>query len=256
MIAAATASFRFYGELNDFLAPNRRRREITLRCAERATAKHMVEALGVPHTEVGRIDVNGVPAGLDHLLEDGDIVAVHPVAVHDGSAQAAPRHESARTPWFVADAHLGGLARYLRMAGFDTLYSNELTDDTVEALALDENRTILTRDRELLKRRTITQGCYVRATKPEEQFREVVARLDLSPLAKPFTLCLHCNAPLRAVPKAEVADRLPDAVRATHDAFSQCDRCGRIYWKGSHYQRMSALIARAIGAHAVGAPLA
>ena len=244
MRPAATATFRFHGELNDFLAPGHRCQEFTLRCAQGATAKHMVEALGVPHTEVDYVIVNGRMAALDHLLEDGDRVAVHPAAASLAGEQAADRNEA--PPRFVADAHLGGLARYLRMAGFDTLYSNDLTDDTVEALAIDEQRTILTRDRELLKRRTITHGCFVRAIRPEEQFRELARRLGLSRVARPFSLCLHCNAPLRAVPKAEVLAQLPDSVRDTQDAFSKCDRCGRVYWKGSHYQRMAALIERAM----------
>ena len=242
MKPAATATFRFHGELNDFLAPARRGHDTTLRCAEGATAKHMVEALGVPHTEVGQLFVNGRAAGLDHMLEDGDQVSACPTS--DAADAVAAREAAA--PWFVADAHLGGLARYLRMAGFDTLYSNDLTDDTVEALALEDNRIILTRDRELLKRRTITHGCFVHTMRPEEQFREVARRLGLARVARPFSLCLHCNAPLRAVPKAEVLAQLPDAVRDTQDAFSKCDRCGRVYWKGSHYRRMAELIERAM----------
>ena len=242
MRPAVTATFRFHGELDDFLAPARRRHDTTLRCAEGATAKHMIEALGVPHTEVGQLFVNGRVAGLDQLLEDGDRVTVFPAG--DGAEPGAARESG--PPRLVADAHLGGLARYLRMAGFDTLYSNDLTDDTVEALAIEDDRIILTRDRELLKRRTITHGCFVHATRPEDQFREIARRLDLAGMAHPFSLCLHCNAPLRAVPKAEVLAQLPDAVRQTQDSFSKCDRCGRVFWKGSHYRRMAALIERAM----------
>jgi uncharacterized protein with PIN domain len=131
------------------------------------------------------------------------------------------------------------------MAGFDTVYDNNIHDDEIEELAASEDRVVLTRDRELLKRRTITHGCYVHALKPEEQLREVFNRLDLAGGALPFSLCLHCNAPLRAVDKAEVADHLPPAVREEQVEFNTCDRCQRVYWKGSHWKRMTSLLARA-----------
>jgi uncharacterized protein with PIN domain len=143
---------------------------------------------------------------------------------------------------FVADAHLGGLARLLRMAGFDTIYRNTLNDAEVEAVALDDGRAVLTRDRELLKRRAIAYGCYVRALKAEAQLREVVERFGLAERVRPFTLCLSCNAPLRPVAKADVLDRLPPRVAATQDDFSTCDRCHGVFWKGSHWQRMAGVL--------------
>jgi uncharacterized protein with PIN domain len=143
---------------------------------------------------------------------------------------------------FVADAHLGGLARLLRMAGFDTIYRNTLHDAEIEAIALDEGRAVLTRDRELLKRRGIEYGCYVRALKAEAQLREVVDRFGLAERMRPFTLCLSCNAPLRPIAKAEVLDRLPPRVAATQDEFSTCDCCHGVFWKGSHWQRMAGVL--------------
>jgi uncharacterized protein len=240
------ATFRFYGELNDFLPRERKGREITTPCARMATTKHMIEALGVPHTEVELLLVNGEGAGLDLLLEEGDRVAVYPrFARFDVSDLApAPVLPPGRIR-FVADAHLGGLARLLRMAGFDTIYDNGLSGDQVEALAADQERVVLTRDRELLKRRWIAYGCYVRAQKPEAQLHELFERFALAERARPFTRCLHDNAPLRAVAKAAVLDRLPPQVAAAQDEFNTCDVCGRVYWKGSHWQRMRAVLARA-----------
>ncbi|ALK97095.1 twitching motility protein PilT [Massilia sp. WF1] len=237
------ATFRFYGELNDFLPRERRGRELRTPCARMATTKHMIEALGVPHTEVELVLVNGEGAGLDLLLEEGDRVAVYPRFTRfDVSALApAPTLPPGRLR-FVADAHLGGLARLLRMAGFDTIYDNSLRDDQVEALAVEEDRIVLTRDRELLKRRSIDYGCYVRALKAQAQLREVFERLGLAGRARPFTRCLHDNAPLRDVPKAVVLDRLPPRVAATQEEFSTCALCGRVYWKGSHWQRMSQVL--------------
>ena len=237
------ATFRFYEELNDFLAPERRRREFSAECARAASVKHMIEALGAPHTEVELILVNGESVGFDRLLRDGDRVAVYPrFEALDITPLLRVREAPLRVTRFVADAHLGGLAHLLRMAGFDTLYRNDYQDREIADIAEREGRIVLTRDRDLLKYRAITHGCYVHALKPEQQFRELVARLDLARSQRPFTLCLMCNATLRAIAKDEVLERLPPAVRANYVRFTACDRCGRIYWEGSHWQRMRALV--------------
>ncbi|MFC3457541.1 Mut7-C RNAse domain-containing protein [Massilia haematophila] len=243
-----TASFRFYEQLNDFLPRARRGREFATPCARAATVKHMIEALGVPHTEVELVLVNGESSGFDRLLAEGDRVAVYPKCETADIApplrvRARPLVESPARPRFVADAHLGGLARLLRMAGFDTLYDNRYHDDEIVAIALDEDRVVLTRDRELLKRRTLTHGCYLHALKPAQQFQELFDRLDLAASARPFTICLHCNLPLRSVAKADVLDRLPPSVRELHDEFNTCDCCGRVFWRGSHHKRMTELLA-------------
>lgn len=236
-----TASFRFHEELNQFLSRERRGKEFSCMCARNATTKHMIEALGVPHTEVGWLSVNGAPAGLARLIEEGDRVAVYPAPLDAGARlPAAAQDEEKR---FVADAHLGGLAHLLRMAGFDTLYDNHFQDGEIEAVSEQEMRIVLTRDRELLKRRGVRRGCYVRSLKSERQLREVFLRFGLAPGARPFTLCLHCNAPLRAIEKRLVQEAVPPAVRRHQHEFSTCDICRRIFWKGSHWRRMQALLA-------------
>lgn len=241
-----TAHFRFYEELNDFMPPERRKREFAGPCAQAATVKHMIEALGVPHTEVELILINGASVGFDQLLQDGDHVAVYPrLEALDITPLLRVRERPLREPRFVADCHLGGLARLLRMAGFDTLFRNDFADPELAALSINEQRILLTRDRELLKRRGITHGCYVHALKPVRQFQEIVQRLDLAGAAQPFSLCLECNAPLHAIDKMQVVDQLPPSVRAGHDNFFSCDRCRRVYWRGSHWQRMRAVLAGA-----------
>ncbi|MDB5936655.1 MAG: Twitching motility protein PilT [Massilia sp.] len=241
-----TAIFRFYGELGDFLAPARRQQAFASPCAQAATAKHMIEALGVPHTEVELVLVNGEPSRFDHLLADGDRVAVYPrFATLDLGALPQLRQPAPRR--FVADAHLGGLARLLRMAGFDTLYDNDFGDDEIARIASDDGRLVLTRDRELLKRRNIEHGRYVHALRPAAQLVEVVDRLGLAPGATPFTLCLHCNAALRGVDKTAVLEQLPPMVRELHEEFRTCDVCHRVYWKGSHWRRMRALLETSLG---------
>jgi hypothetical protein len=237
------ATFRFYEELNDFLAPERRKREFACVCARAATTKHMIEALGVPHTEVELVLVNGESVGFDRLLRDGDRVAVYPkFEALDVVPLLRVREHPLRELRFVADAHLARLARFLRMSGFDSLFDSGFDDGEIERIAVRDGRIVLTRDKELLKRRDITHGCYLHAIQPEEQLRELFERLDLARSARPFTLCMCCNAPVRAVDKAEVAGRLPQSVREQHTRFTTCDTCGRVFWPGSHWQRLQKLL--------------
>lgn len=224
----STARFRFDDELSFFLDGEFRGRTFAYDCARAATLKNAIEALGVPHTEVGAVSVNGEAATLQRIVREGDAVEVHSTRIE----------EMGTVPLFLADAHLGGLARFLRMLGFDTEHRNTLGDDEIRSVAEDEGRVVLTRDRELLKSRAIRRGCYVRALKPEAQLKEVVTRYGLARMARPFTLCLHCNLPLEAVGRASVAHRVPEKVLQLHQAFTHCPRCDRVYWPGSHYERM------------------
>ncbi|MBY4896657.1 Mut7-C RNAse domain-containing protein [Cupriavidus sp. AU9028] len=241
-----TATFRFHAELNDFLPSRLRGRDCTCPCARAASAKHMIEALGIPHTEVEAILVNGQPAGFDRLLEEGDRVEVFPPgAVSRGMLPPVPAgmlREPLAVIRFVADAHLGGLAHLLRLTGYDTLYDNGYDDREIEDIAAREQRVVLTRDRELLKRASIAHGCYVRALKPHAQLQEVFDRLELARQLRPFSLCLSCNAPLRRVGAEDVGERVPPAVRERHQRFSTCDVCLRVFWEGSHWRRMRAVV--------------
>jgi uncharacterized protein with PIN domain len=231
----ARAQFRFHGPLALFLPKERRDAAFPYECAHAATLKNAIEALGVPHTEVGTVTVNGAPATLQRAVRERDAVEVF---AHD--------KQSVDVPDFLADAHLGGLARFLRMLGFDTLYENGMTDEAIRRLARDEKRVVLTRDRELLKCADVAHGAYVRELNAEAQLREVAERFDLAKRARPFTLCLECNRPLEKVQKAEILDRLPQRVSELHDSFTRCRTCDRVYWRGSHYERMLASLGRAL----------
>ena len=239
----AMAEFRFYEELNDFLPPAQRKRSFRYQCALRATVKQAIEAIGVPHTEVELILVNGESVDFSHLLGDGDRVSVYPQFESlDISPLLRVRERPLRTPRFIADAHLAALARYLRMLGFDVHLDATLDDTAIAELSAREKRIMLTRDRELLKHRIITHGCYVHETKPRRQLAEIVSRLDLLGAMKPFTRCMECNHPLVAVDKKTISHRLPPGTARYYDRFSSCTGCGKIYWPGSHYERMCALI--------------
>jgi uncharacterized protein len=234
----ARAKFLFHGELAAFLAPGRRGLQFDYAAARAATLKNAIEALGVPHTEAALVLVNGERATLARILREGDALEVFPWSAA-GEPDALP-------PGFVADAHLGGLARFLRMLGFDTVHHNRLADAEIRRLAEEERRAVLSRDRELMKCREVTRGCYVRATRPEAQLREVAERYALARHARPFTLCLHCNVLLEAADQADVASRVPARVAAQHARFTRCPGCGRVYWPGTHYERMLAALGDAL----------
>ncbi len=243
--ATVVASLRFYEELNDFIARDRRWREFDFECAADATIKHVIEALGVPHTEVELILVNGVSVDFAQGLRHGDRISVYPkFEAFDISPLLRVRPGPLRITRFVADVHLGGLARLLRMAGFDTWYDNSV-DAGIERIAGRDGRIVLTRDRDLLKRRAITHGCYVHALKPDGQLSEVLARLDLFGSMQPLSRCLKCNAPLMAVEKALILDALPPRVREHQQHFSTCAVCRRVFWEGSHWRHMLDRLAKA-----------
>lgn len=226
-----TASFRFHGELADFLPRERRGTRFAYQCARAATLKNAIEALGVPHTEIGRLVLNGEPATLQRIVRPGDEIDIFP-----------PQPEKGPDPFFIADAHLGGLARFLRMLGFDTLHDPRLHDEHIRRIAHDERRIVLSRDRELLKCRDIARGCYVHAIRVEAQLAEVAARYRLGERARPFTLCLRCNLPLERIDKAAVVERLPESVRREQNDFTHCPGCDRVYWPGSHWERMRSVL--------------
>jgi uncharacterized protein with PIN domain len=242
------ATFRFYAELNDFLTPEHRGIAFKHPCARAATVKHEIEALGVPHTEVEALLVNEQPSGFGQLLCNNDRVAVYPrfrtMRLEGTFDLRSPLPQLKR---FIADAHLGGLARLLRMAGFDTLYENDFQDSDIEAIAGQEQRIVLTRDIELLKRSSLAHGAYVRALKPVRQFSEVIDRFHLRS-THPFTLCLNCNAALRPISLEAARERVPPNIRARHQSFSTCDVCQRVFWEGSHWQSMQRLLAETMDA--------
>ncbi len=239
----ATAWLRFYEELNDFLPPARRKVEFAYPFDRRASVKDVIESLGVPHTEVDLILVNGRSVGFDHIVRDGERISVYPVfeGLDIGPVQRL-RPEPLRDPRFVCDANLGRLAKYLRLLGLDTGYRNDYRDAEVAELSVREGRILLTRDRRLLRRRILTHGYFVRAQDPRAQTREVLRRFDLGGRARPFTRCIRCNGLLEDVDKTAILDRLEPKTRKYYDRFKRCRQCGHIYWQGSHHQRARALI--------------
>ena len=210
--------------------------EVRIAFKEAPAVKHLVESLGVPHTEIGAVRFNGQPAGLERQVQPGDRVELF--AVPDGQGSCTLPGEA----HFIADNHLGRLAAYLRMLGLDTLYRNDYQDEELAQVSESEGRILLTRDRRLLMRRAVTYGCCLRSLQPGEQFIQVARRYGLAGQARPFWRCLRCNGLLQPVDKAAVLEQLQPLTRRYFDSFALCPACGQVYWQGSHYEHMQILL--------------
>lgn len=237
------AEVRFYAELNDFLEPWRRSRTTSYGFDVSGSVKDLIEALGVPHTEVDLILANGESVDFSYRVKNGDRISVYPqFEAMDISPLVRMRPQPLRDLRFVADTHLGRLAAYLRMVGFDTVYRRDYGDRELAKISANEKRILLTRDRGLLKRNIVIRGYYVRATNPRGQLAEVLQRFDLAGLIAPFQRCVHCNELLQPTRKELISDRLQPETKQYFEEFCTCPDCQRIYWKGSHYRRMQRLI--------------
>jgi len=240
----AKAEFRFYEELNDFLPLSRRKQDFHSRVNPGETVKHAIEACGVPHTEVELILVNGKSVDFNSRIHDGDRVSVYPrFEAFDISPLLMVREQPIRETRFIADVHLGGLARYLRILGFDTLYDTDYTDELIAQISAGDRRIVLTRDRDLLMHKIITHGRYVRAKNIRKQLIEVVESLDLYRAFELFSRCIECNTKLVSVDKGKIKDRLQADTQRYYTHFAHCPRCDHIYWEGSHFRRMQKFIA-------------
>lgn len=238
------AFFRFYAALNDFLPVNRRQATFSHHFDGQPSIKDTIEALGIPHTEVDVILVNGNAVDFSYLLHDGDRVSVYPPFEHmDIGPAVRVRPNPLPEARFVLDVHLGRLAAYLRMLGFDTLYRNDYDDPELAQISRDEGRILLTRDRGLLKRSMVKHGYSVRSTNPRDQLVEVVKRYDLFSAISPFRRCVNCNGLLAPIAKQDIGDRLPAETLSYYDEFKICGSCGQLYWRGTHTERMEQLIA-------------
>lgn len=242
-----TAAFRFYEELNDFLPEKKKKTSFDYIFNGNSSVKDAVEALGVPHVEIDLILVNGVSVDFSYRLRDNDNVSVYPVfETFDIKDVTHLRHEPLRDIRFIADVHLGKLARYLRLCGFDTHYDSACSDNEIIAIAKNEGRIILTRDKGILRNGLVAHGRWIRSQDPAGQLGEVIARFDLKRKITLFSRCSICNCILSTVPKTDIEDRLLPATALFYDEFKICTGCKKIYWQGSHSDRLTELIGKIV----------
>jgi uncharacterized protein with PIN domain len=232
------AEFRFYADLNDFLEPSRKGQWSTYRFAEPPGIKDPIEALGVPHTDVELIVVNGRSEDFAYQLQNGDQVAVYPRFFKFDTRSLKALREPLTEPAFVLDVHLGKLAKNLRLLGIDVVYRNDLDDPELVAIAEGENRALLTRDRRLLFHKRVVHGRFVRNTDPLAQTREIINHFSLESFVRPFTRCMSCNGWVAVVQKEEILSEIYPKTARYYDEFFRCRECSKVYWKGPHFRNL------------------
>lgn len=221
-------------ELAFFLRAGQRSGQVPVICDGVSSLGHVVESIGVPLTEVGSLEANGQLVAPSYRPGGGDVVEV----------RAIMRPQRLMSARFVLDVHLGTVARRLRLVGVDTAYANDADDDDLIQLANATQRVLLTQDRGLLCRRKLWLGGYVRGSRPEAQFADVLDRF--APRLAPWTRCTACNGLLSPARKADVELLLRPGTRRTYQEFSRCHSCGRVYWRGAHAGHLEAIIDSAL----------
>lgn len=234
----------FFHELNDFLPRSKREKSIKLSQKMARSIKDLIESMGIPHTEVGNIKLDGVLVDSSRKVSTSVRIEVYPFSIQDLRSDDHPHSNEVR---FLGDVHLGSLVRKLRLLGLDTVYNNKWTDLELASISAEEDRMLLTRDRHLLMRKIIKQGLYIRSTDPGMQVSEVLNRLRLKEICKPFTRCLICNGLLISLDKhtdlfQSNREKIPPKVQAWCRNYSICRLCGKIYWKGSHFTKLQAMV--------------
>ncbi|MFN2509488.1 MAG: Mut7-C RNAse domain-containing protein [Chthoniobacterales bacterium] len=236
-------TLRFRGDLPFFLKRSEAPGPVIRRLREKTAVKDVIEACGVPHTEVDLILCNGVPRTFTfHLLAD-TTVEIYPVRAAD-ELHSAHRLQRRQVTRFVVDGHLGKLARDLRLLGFDALYSRDARDDALLRAAIEQQRALLTRDRRLLMHAVLRDGYCPRSDQAEEQIVEVVRRFELKWAMRPYTRCSRCNGILQRVAKESVVTELEPLTRIYYEEFRQCVDCRNVYWSGSHFAKLQARLER------------
>jgi len=244
----ARATFRFYEELNDFLPKHKRKTDYALTFNDKRSIKDAIESLGVPHTEIDLILVNGKSADFNYILQDQDRVSVYPVFESLNIADVTHlRKLPLRKSKFIADINLGKIAKYMRVLGLDLYFDPMLSPREIVEMSNKENRIILSTSRKLLKFKDVSHGIFVRPGTTVQQIKQIIDYLDIKDVVAPFTRCLQCNSLLDTVPKEQILDRIPPKSRALCDVYVRCETCDKIYWKGTHCIQMQKVVRQILG---------
>lgn len=227
----------FAPELHLFVPSERRQGRTAVITDGKSTLGHVVESMGVPLTEAGRLAVDGRTVPVSHIPRAGETVEVYAVE--------RPQQVPGAPLRFLLDVHLGTLARRLRLLGVDTEYfSEDIGDPALATCSARHQRVLLSRDRGLLRRRELWAGAYVYSDQPDEQLRDVLGRF--APVLAPWTCCSACNGDLVPATKESVRGRIEGGTERSHDVFAQCTACERVYWRGAHHHRLETIVAEAL----------
>src|SRR5690554_2086427 len=233
------STFRFYEELNDHWPKRWKHKKSGYEFKGHPLIKNSIQSIGVPHSEVDLIMVNGESVDFNYKLAGDEDISVYPVFESlDISPIIKLRPLPLRLTRFIVDVNLGKLAQKLRLLGFDTLFRNDFEDDEIVRISLDEKRIILTRDRGILKQNAVTHGYWLRNDDPKKQLSEVINRFQLQNNFKPFSRCSTCNGLLVKTTLLELRNKLPNDTLMYYNDFWECNICSKIYWKGSHFDHI------------------
>lgn len=231
-----TIRLTFRGDLSFFLGSKDSTVERHL--FEKSSVKDVIEACGVPHTEVDLIVVDGQAVDFAFVAGGESRIEVYPVSARGFTLFPENRLQVRDIRKFVADGHLGKLVRDLRLLGIGVLYDPAAEDRQLVRTGTTENRALLTRDRRLLMHSAVRHGYYLRSQNPLEQTLEVLRRFELGSDLAPFSRCLRCNATLESAEKENVIGQLEPLTRIYYDQFRRCRGCGQVYWSGSHFAKL------------------
>ncbi|GAB6281796.1 MAG: Mut7-C RNAse domain-containing protein [Ignavibacterium sp.] len=237
---------RFYEELNDFLPQEKRKVRFEHKFFGQPSIKDLIESLGIPHTEIDLIIVNGKSVNFSYIVQDKDEISVYPIfesfdISNIQQLREIPLYQQLKSIYeikFIVDCHLGKLAKYMRLLGLDTFYNNNIQEKEFINISINEKRIILTKNRNLLKRNEVINGYWIRNENVESQIKEVIQRFKLKKEIKYFLRCLICNSELKLIEKEKIINRIPSKVKEWCNEFYYCKNCDKIYWKGSHYNEM------------------
>ncbi|WP_173073009.1 Mut7-C RNAse domain-containing protein [Tenuifilum thalassicum] len=231
-------SIRLYGSLNDFVAQELKQTNISVGFWGNPTIKDLVESVGVPHTEINLILANSCPVNFSYKPESGSRISCYPKFFFLKNSESCLQPQVPMPPKFICDAHLGRLASYIRLCGFDTLFNTTFEDRTIIKTSNSEERIILTRDKGLLRCGSARLGYFVRETKPILQLREVIEYFELKDYLAPFSRCSLCNGKITDIEKKEVVNKVLPTTYRCYEKFYCCTKCGHVYWEGSHFRRL------------------
>lgn len=240
-------TIRFHPDLAIFLSKKEKQGPVTYLLDRRASLKDIIESKGVPHTEIGEMLFNGSRVDFSFLPRCDGLIQVSPVLPpFDVCSPSLLRPVPLDRVKFIADVNVIRLGRLMIFLGFDVLYSSRLDDTDIASIAEQQQRIVLTRDTQMLKRNQIVYARRVREDRPYDQLIEIVQFFGLQKHARSFSRCVICNRSLAKVEKVKVIHRLEPKTKKYFHSFKECPGCGKIYWKGSHYENLKTMF-QAVG---------
>jgi uncharacterized protein len=238
-------TFKFQGNLKDHLPLTKRVGSYSTVVTPRSSVKDAIQSQHVPRVEIDYLKVNGKVAPFTILLHENDEIEVWPKNNFENGDRLIPPYSNPIS--FLLDVHLGRLAGYMRLCGFDTAYFNiDISDTELVKQATLENRILLSCDRFLMMRNNLKWGYVVRSRDPKKQLIEVLKYFDLKDKSEPFIRCMSCNGELIKAKIGTIENKAPPRVLKRFEdhahLYTECDSCGKLFWPGDHYTKMVVLL--------------